>query len=487
MIKHVTYLIQLLIVALASNNTFAYTNFSQAKAQESVVLVQVKKLLNEDYINAVAVTPNLLLATENSVSGLSIKLSIDGKDVSVVQTFQEEGLVLLSYPAGGLTPALFSESVGKSNRALYFVPDSGKAVPGRILDAPLGQSGYIGMSMSKTILPLTGSGIFNNCGEFIGIYDESAASKTASAMSLTLINKVVNGVSGTIYSETDCPSEGEKRAADKEKREQELKKAQAESSDKLKKAEAEAKKNQELVNEELKAAQAEIAAEKERAKKALADAEKKSNESLATAEKALEEARKEVAAKEDLAEKERLAAENEKLAAKEALKKSQEDAEAAIQEQKDEQQKLLISGGILLGLLLLVLVITMFRRAKRNSIQELDEDLEQDTNPLLSFDVFVRGDSVGIKVPAELIARERGVVIGRSAADSDFVIDSPEISRAHMRLAEKDGILYLEDLGSANGTSLNGVKLQTAQLVALHHEDTLELAATVFSVEFKDR
>ena len=129
----------------------------------------------------------------------------------------------------------------------------------------------------------------------------------------------------------------------------------------------------------------------------------------------------------------------------------------------------------------------MFRRAKRNSIQELDEDLEQDTNPLLSFDVFVRGDSVGIKVPAELIARERGVVIGRSAADSDFVIDSPEISRAHMRLAEKDGILYLEDLGSANGTSLNGVKLQTAQLVALHHEDTLELAATVFSVEFKDR
>jgi pSer/pThr/pTyr-binding forkhead associated (FHA) protein len=105
----------------------------------------------------------------------------------------------------------------------------------------------------------------------------------------------------------------------------------------------------------------------------------------------------------------------------------------------------------------------------------------------LSFDVLIRGDAVGIKVPAELIARTRGVVIGRSAADSDFVIDSPELSRSHVRLSEKDGILYLEDLGSANGTVLNGLKLKPAQLVALHNGDELELAVSMFAVEFQER
>jgi hypothetical protein len=498
MIKLFTSLIPLSIVALISTNSFAYTDFSNEKTRKSIVLVQVKKLLTEDYVNAIAVAPNLLLATESSVSGFSIKLSVDDKAASVVQIFREEGLALLSYPTGDLTPALISKGVGKSKRAVYLVPHAGDAVAGRILDFAAGPRGHIGMSMSKTILPLTGSGVFNNCGELIGIYDESTTSKTASAASLVLINKVINGISGTTYSKTDCPSEGKKQAADKDKREQERREVEAETSEKLRKAEAEAKKKQEVANEKLRTAQAKVLEEKEIAQKALAEAEKKSKENLEAAEKALADAKREAEEKEALAEEEKSAAETEKLAAEAALKKSNEAAEAAlkkskeaaetaIRKQKDEQRKLLIIGGILLGLLLLVVMILIFRRSKRNNTQVSDEGLEPEIAPLLSFDVFVRGDSVGIKVPAEFIARERGVVIGRSAADSDFVIDSPEISRAHIRLSEKDGILYIEDLGSANGTNLNGIKLQPAQVVALHHGDTLELAATIFSVEFKDR
>ena len=494
MIKLFTDLIPLLIIALIATNSFAYTDFSNEKTQKSVVLVQVKKLLTEDYINAIAVAPNLLLATESSVSGFSVKLSVDGKAASVVQRFREEGLALLSYPAGGLTPALLSRAVGKSKRAVYLVRHTGDEIAGRVLDFTASPRGQIGMSMSKTILPLTGSGVFNNCGELIGIYDESTTSKTASAASLVLINKVIKGVSGTTYSKTDCPSEGEKQAEDKDKREQERRKVEAETSEKLREAEAAAKKKQEIANIKLRAAQEKVVEEKEVAQKALAEAEEKSKESLEAAEKALADAKKEAAEKAALVEKEReavevekSAAEIEKLAAEEALKKSKEDAETAIRKQKDEQRKLLIIGGILLGLLLIVVMILIFRRSKRNNTPESDEGLEPEITPLLSFDVFVRGDSVGIKVPAELVARERGVVIGRSAADSDFVIDSPEISRSHIRLSEKDGILYMEDLGSANGTHLNGIKLQAAQVVALHHGDALELAATTFSVEFRDR
>ena len=103
----------------------------------------------------------------------------------------------------------------------------------------------------------------------------------------------------------------------------------------------------------------------------------------------------------------------------------------------------------------------------------------------MAFYILIRGENVGVKIPAALIARPRGVVIGRSAADCDFVMDSPEVSRAHVRLSEKDGVLYIEDLGSANGTVLNGLSLKPAQQVALHHGDELELAVSMFSVEFR--
>ena len=83
--------------------------------------------------------------------------------------------------------------------------------------------------------------------------------------------------------------------------------------------------------------------------------------------------------------------------------------------------------------------------------------------------------------------RERGVLIGRSAADCDFVLDAPSISRSHIRLTQKDGVIYIEDLGSANGTMLNAKRLLPSQPSALHDNDDLELADSSFSVEIRGR
>lgn len=338
------------------------------------------------------------------------------------------------------------------------------------------------MSMSKTLLSSTGSGVFNNCGELIGIYDQDAPEKVASAISLSLINKALDGVDGTLYSKTVCPSEIEKRTLDEELRAIEREKVKAETI----KKEAEAQAKQQAAEKALRISREKIAEQEEASKKALAEAERKSKEELDKKQAALDLANKDAAEKEALAKEAKITEEAEKLATEEALRKSNK-AKAAAATKLEEQQKLMLMGAIALGLLLVMGIVIFFRRSMRQSELELDETAEPEVTALLSFDVLIRGDNVGIKVPAELIARTRGVVIGRSAADSDFVIDSPELSRSHARLSEKDGILYLEDLGSANGTILNGLKLKPAQLVALHDGDELELAISMFAVEFQQR
>jgi len=66
--------------------------------------------------------------------------------------------------------------------------------------------------------------------------------------------------------------------------------------------------------------------------------------------------------------------------------------------------------------------------------------------------------------------------IGRSA-DNDLVIDDGDVSRRHARITWDGKHLILEDLGSANGTFVNGVRLTGPQVIRAG--DTVGLAQTV--------
>tara|TARA_B100000787_G_scaffold106017_1_gene78640 strand:+ start:781 stop:2220 length:1440 start_codon:yes stop_codon:yes gene_type:complete len=477
-IRSITAL-SLLMFSLVSSLAAGYSDFSSKDASKSIVLVKAAGILGSTRdIDAIALTPNLLLATAKSVSGLSVKLTISGKNATVVDTFASGQLALLSFPTGGLTPALLSKATGKSKRNVHVVRHAGDTVSGTLVNI---STGLTDMSMSKTLLSLTGSGVFNNCGELIGIYDQDATADGAAAISLSLIKKAIDGVDGVLISTTVCPSEIDKRVLDEELRVIEREKLKAGTI----KKETEALAKQKAAEEALRVSREKVAQQEEASKKALAEAEKKSKKELDEKQAALDLAKEEAAEKEALAEEAKIAKEAENLATEEALRKVNKIK--AAEQQKAEQEKLLLMGAIALGLLLVIGIVMLLRRSKRQSELALDEAAEPEVIALLSFDVLIRGDAVGIKVPAELIARTRGVVIGRSAADSDFVIDSPELSRSHVRLSEKGGILYLEDLGSANGTVLNGLKLKPAQLVALHNGDELELAVSIFAVEFQER
>ena len=64
---------------------------------------------------------------------------------------------------------------------------------------------------------------------------------------------------------------------------------------------------------------------------------------------------------------------------------------------------------------------------------------------------FMGGESAG----ETIILRRPTVTVGR-ALDNDVIIDSAEVSRHHARIEAREGVFTITDLGSTNGTSING-------------------------------
>jgi hypothetical protein len=55
-----------------------------------------------------------------------------------------------------------------------------------------------------------------------------------------------------------------------------------------------------------------------------------------------------------------------------------------------------------------------------------------------------------------------GATLGRSDA-ADVQVDDPFASSAHARIFSRGDFMYIEDMGSTNGTYLNGRQLRTAE------------------------
>jgi hypothetical protein len=55
-------------------------------------------------------------------------------------------------------------------------------------------------------------------------------------------------------------------------------------------------------------------------------------------------------------------------------------------------------------------------------------------------------------------------MVGRES-DCNIILDYPEISRHHAAIQIKDGEILLEDLGSSNGTFVDGIRIQKTKLL----------------------
>jgi pSer/pThr/pTyr-binding forkhead associated (FHA) protein/S1-C subfamily serine protease len=132
-----------------------------------------------------------------------------------------------------------------------------------------------------------------------------------------------------------------------------------------------------------------------------------------------------------------------------------------------EWLKLLIGSGVVTSFLGLVGGGTRRRRRRRrdNAVSVAADrapDAGDETPALVVQDGKLAGHRVAVH--AEL-------VIGRQ--DVDLVLDDSHVSRHHAVVRPIDGGLEIEDLGSANGTSVNGVAIDGSQ--RLHDGDVVQV------------
>ena len=73
------------------------------------------------------------------------------------------------------------------------------------------------------------------------------------------------------------------------------------------------------------------------------------------------------------------------------------------------------------------------------------------------------------------------LILGREDSSADLVIPDPGVSRRHARVIGENGALILEDLGSSNGTYVNGERISGA--VELAPGDEIRIGATVLGIE----
>jgi predicted component of type VI protein secretion system len=76
---------------------------------------------------------------------------------------------------------------------------------------------------------------------------------------------------------------------------------------------------------------------------------------------------------------------------------------------------------------------------------------------------------------------QRETVVGRGP-EADFIVDDEEISKQHFRLQLDGGMCSILDLGSLNGTVVNGRRLRERVSQRLRHLDEIQAGDTRFFV-----
>jgi type III secretion system YscD/HrpQ family protein len=107
------------------------------------------------------------------------------------------------------------------------------------------------------------------------------------------------------------------------------------------------------------------------------------------------------------------------------------------------------------------------------SDEELPFNLLSPTTLLLK---VISGPNAGAEIGIE---RGRTYTIGKDPNSSDIIFQDLSVSRNHARLSvSPDGVIELEDLGSKNGTLVNGEPLTQKQIIT--PKDLIALGTTVF-------
>ena len=149
------------------------------------------------------------------------------------------------------------------------------------------------------------------------------------------------------------------------------------------------------------------------------------------------------------------------------------DAPAAAPAQSKEQ----LSVGILAALAVVVVVLVTIVCVQRLRRKKVPAPTAEPSGIYMRLEVL-QGELVE---PKSEFTLDRELIIGRDET-CDIVFDSSAVSHRHARIFTADGVVYLEDLSSQNGTCVNGPPIHMA--VVLHSGDEISVGDAVFCFKF---
>lgn len=89
--------------------------------------------------------------------------------------------------------------------------------------------------------------------------------------------------------------------------------------------------------------------------------------------------------------------------------------------------------------------------------------------------ICIQGGAGGI-AGQDIYVGASPVYVGKIRGESDVILDSPTVSRRHARLECRDGVCYVKDLNSRNGTFCNGRRLRPQEQCRFGQGDEISFA-----------
>ena len=86
----------------------------------------------------------------------------------------------------------------------------------------------------------------------------------------------------------------------------------------------------------------------------------------------------------------------------------------------------------------------------------------------------------------EILIGDRILIVGKKKSQADIILDEASVSRIHARLEYHHGEYYVMDLGSRNGTYLNGMRLNPREQEKIRDGDRIAFANINYRVTAED-